>query len=91
MLFARVDCYRSRDICTFLKIQQVPELRLIPNESLKIESRSMDLANGENIDSYLNQYLGTFVDLEGGLNGKYGRETILDDLAHQFMADVRFD
>lgn len=51
----------------------------------------MDLANGENIDSYLNQYLGTFVDLEGGLNAKYGRDNVLDDLAHEFMADVILD
>ena len=26
LIFARVDCYASRDICSFLKIQQVPDM-----------------------------------------------------------------
>lgn len=88
LLFARVDCYQSRDICSFLNIQQVPEMRLIPNDHTEFDGRALDLGADENVDSYLNRYLGTFIDLEGGLNNKYGRDSLLDDLAHEFMVDV---
>lgn len=88
LVFARVDCYASRDICSFLKIQQVPEMHLLPNDHTTFDGRSVDIQSGENIDTYLNRYLGTYISLEGGLNSKYGRDDILDDLAHEFMSEV---
>ena len=88
LTFARVDCYASRDICSFLKIQQVPDMHLLPNEHTTFDGRSIDIQSGENIDTYLNRYLGTFISLEGGLNSKYGRDDVLDDLAHEFMSEV---
>lgn len=60
-------------------------MRLMPNDHTSFDGRSLDIAAGENVDIYLNRYLGTFVDLEGGLNNQYGRDAVLDDLAHQFM------
>ena len=84
-MFARVDCYQSRDICSFLKVHQVPEMRLIANEQTPFDGRSLDIAVEENVDTYLNRYLGTFISLNGGLNNKYGRDNTLDELAHEFM------
>ena len=84
-MFARVDCYHSRDICSFLKVQQVPDMRLIANEQTPFDGRSLDIAADENADTYLHRYLGTFISLNGGLNNKYGRDGVLDELAHEFM------
>ena len=58
------------------------------NEHTTFDGRSVDIQCGENIDTYLNRYLGTFISLEGGLNSKYGRDDVLDDLAHEFMSEV---
>ena len=90
LVFAHVDCMVSRDICSYLQIKQVPEMRLLPNDQLSFDGRSVDFEREENIDSYLNRYLNTFYDINGGLNKKYGRDDLLDDFAHEFMNAVSF-
>ena len=73
-----------------MKIKQVPEMRLISNGQTVFDGRSLDFESEENIDSYLNRYLNTFYDIQGGLNSKYGRDNVLDDLAHEFMNAVSY-
>ena len=34
-------------------------------------------------------HVGTFISLAGGLNEKYGRDEVLDELAHRFMEEVQ--
>ena len=85
LFFASVDCSRNRNICSYYGIRMVPELKLIPTKDLAFDDKTVDFQHGEQIDSYLNRYFGTFISLKGGLNERYGRDSVLDELAHDFM------
>ena len=85
IFFASVDCSRNRNICTYYGIRMVPELKLIPTKDIAFDDKTVDFQHGEQIDGYLNRYFGTFISLKGGLNERYGRDSVLDELAHEFM------
>ena len=98
VLFARIDCSASRELCSYFGVQMIPEMRLLPKDKTMKNVKPLDVRAGEQIDSYLNHYLGravirdsplgTFISGKGGLNNKYGRDSELDELAHAFMEQV---
>ena len=91
VMFASVNCNEHRNICGYHNVRMVPELKLLPGKDIQFDDKSLDFQKGEQIDNYLNRYLGTFISKEGGLNEKYGRDELLDDLAHEFISVCRND
>lgn len=85
LLFASVDCSENRNLCSYYSIRMVPEMKLVPSKGVSFDDKTLDFQHGEQLDSYLNRYLGTFLSMSGGLNERYGRDSVLDDLAHSFM------
>lgn len=85
LLFTSVDCSVNRNLCSYYSIRMVPEMKLIPSKGISFDDKTLDFQHGEQLDSYLNRYLGTFLSMSGGLNERYGRDSVLDDLAHSFM------
>ena len=93
-----MDCSLSQSVCEYLQVQMLPEIRLFNNSRTPFDGKILDFRRREGIDSYLNRYLGfhcfhlsragTFLRSAGGLNEKYGRDDMLDVLAHSFMEEV---
>lgn len=98
LMFALIDCKDNRDLCSYFRIQMIPEMRLLPKDKSMKDVKPLDVRAGEQMDSYLNRYLGhchhdalsvgTFISSKGGLNTKYGRDSDLDELAYSFMSEV---
>ena len=57
-MFARVDCSVSQNVCEYMQVTMIPEIRLLNNTSTPFDGKILDFRRNEQIDNYLNRYLG---------------------------------